>query len=91
MRLKEDIRPLTFMKTRATELLDQVNASHRPIVITQNGEARAVVLDVESYESLRDASSILQLAAHSEAAIQAGAFLPQREVFSRVRSRLARK
>jgi prevent-host-death family protein len=82
---------MTFMKTRTTELLEQVNASHRPVVISRNGEARAVVLDVESYESLRDATSILQLAAHSEAAIQAGATLPQREVFSRVRSRLNRK
>ncbi|HEY7213475.1 MAG TPA: type II toxin-antitoxin system Phd/YefM family antitoxin, partial [Thermoanaerobaculia bacterium] len=45
MRLKEDIKPMTFLKTRAEELLDQVNESRRPVVITRNGEAKAVVLD----------------------------------------------
>ncbi|HZF07802.1 MAG TPA: type II toxin-antitoxin system Phd/YefM family antitoxin [Thermoanaerobaculia bacterium] len=88
MRLKEDIKPVTYMKTRPAELLQKVNESRRPVVITQNGEARAVVLDVDSYEELLDATLLLKLAAQGEADFAAGRTLPQEEVFSRLESRL---
>jgi prevent-host-death family protein len=88
MRLTEDIKPVTYMKTRAAELLKKVNDSRRPVVITQNGEARAVVLDVDTYEALRDAKLLLQLAAQGEADLQAGRVVPQQEALARVRSRL---
>lgn len=88
MRLKEDIKPVAFLKTKAEDLLEQVNESRRPVVITENGEARAVVLDIESYEALRDATLLLRIAAQGESDLQAGRFLPQDEAFARVRSRL---
>lgn len=88
MRLREDIKPVTYMKTRSAELLQRVTESRRPIVITQNGEAKAVVLDVESYEELRDATLFLKLAAQAEAEIEAGLTVPQEEVFAQVEARL---
>jgi len=88
MRLKEDIKPVAYLKACAEELLEQVNESRRPVVITDNGEARAVVLDVDSYEALRDATMLLQLAAQGEADLQAGRVLPQDQALARVRSRL---
>jgi prevent-host-death family protein len=50
MKMREDIRPVTYLKSKAADLLDQLNKTHRPVVITQNGEARAVIQDPESYE-----------------------------------------
>jgi len=91
MKLKEDIKPVTYMKTRAAELIKKVNDSRRPTIITQNGEATAVVLDIGSYEALRDATIILQLVGQGEKDLQEGRFLPQAEVFSRVRARLRSK
>jgi len=91
MKLKEDIKPVTYMKTRAAELIKKVNDSRRPTIITQNGEATAVVLDIGSYEALRDATIILQLVGQGEKDLQEGRFLPQEEVFSRVRARLRSK
>ena len=91
MKLKEDIKPVTYMKTRAAELIKKVNDSRRPTIITQNGEATAVVLDIGSYEALRDATIILQLVGQGEKDLQEGRFLPQGEVFSRVRARLRSK
>jgi prevent-host-death family protein len=88
MRLKEDIKPIAYLKTRAEELIEQVNESRRPVVITDNGEAKAVVLDVESYEALRDATMLLQLAAQGEADLQEGRVLPQDLALARIRSRL---
>lgn len=91
MRLKEDIKPVTYMKTRPAELLKKVSESRRPTIITQNGEAKAVVLDVESYEALRDATMLLQLAAQGEKDLEEGRILPQEQALARVRSRIQAK
>lgn len=91
MRLKEDIKPVTYMKTRPAELLKKVSESRRPTVITQNGEAKAVLMDVESYEALRDAATLLQLVGQGERDIQEGRYLPQEEAFARVRARIQKK
>lgn len=88
MRLKEDIKPVTYMKTRSAELLRKVQETRRPVVITQNGEASAVVLDVDTYEELRSATMLLQLASQAEADLEAGRSLPQEDAFARVRRRL---
>ena len=51
MKLATDIRPITYMKTRAAELVDSVADSGRTVVITQNGRARAVVVGAETYQA----------------------------------------
>ncbi len=91
MRLREDIKPITYMKTRAAELLRTVDETRRPVVITQNGEARGVVLDVTSYEELRDATMMLKLIAQGEEDVRRGRTVPQEEVFRSIRSRLAKR
>ena len=88
MRFKEDIKPVADLENNAAELLRQVNESRRPVVITEDGRARAVVLDIDSDESLRDATSLLKMAAQGEADLQAGRVLPQDQALARVRSRL---
>jgi prevent-host-death family protein len=88
MRLSEDIKPVTYMKTRAADLLKQVKESRRPVVITQNGEAKAVLLDVASYEELRNATMLLQLVSEGEADLRKGRTMPQKGALERVRSRL---
>ena len=90
MRFREDIKPITYMKTRAAELLRTVGETRRPVVITQNGEARGVVLDVDSYEELRNATLMLKLVAQGEEDIRQGRTLPQEDVFREVRARLKR-
>jgi prevent-host-death family protein len=88
MKLKEDIKPVTYMKTRPAELLKKVSESRRPTIITQNGEAKAVVLDIESYEGLRNAAMLLQFAAQGEKDLEEGRVLPQKQALERVRSRI---
>ena len=91
MRLTEDIKPVTYLKTSAAELLRKITETRRPVVITQNGEARAVVLDIESYQELRDAVLLLKLAAQGEADVAAGNVVDQKEVFRTLHTRLAAK
>ena len=61
------------------------------MVITQNGEPKGVLLDVASYQELRDAVLLLKLAAQGKADVRAGRVVPQREVFESLRDRLAEK
>ena len=91
MRIKEDIKPVTYMKTRAAELLRTVNDTRRPMVITQNGEPKGVILDIDTYQSLKDVTLLLQLIAQGEADVKAGRTVPQDEVFSDLRARLQAK
>lgn len=54
MNISKDIKPVTYLKSRAADLLKQINATHRPVIITQNGEPRAVLQDPQSYEDMRN-------------------------------------
>ena len=88
MNMKEDIRPVTYLKSRAADLLAQINATHRPVVITQNGEARAVLQDPESYEQMRRAIGLLKLVAQGETDVQAGRTVAADVVFAGVRKKI---
>ena len=46
--LKADIKPISYIKTNAADMMKYVNECRNPVIITQNGEARAVLLDIES-------------------------------------------
>lgn len=66
MNLKEDIRPISYIKTNAADMLKRVNDTHNPIIITQNGEAKAVLLDTQSYQEMINSIGILKLISQSE-------------------------
>jgi prevent-host-death family protein len=86
--MKEDLRPVTYLKSKAADLLEQINTTHRPVVITQNGEARAVLQDPESYEQMRRAIGLLKLVAQGETDVQAGRTVAADDVFIRLRKTL---
>ena len=88
MKMREDIRPVTYLKSRAADLLDQLNKTHRPVVITQNGEARAVIQDPDSYERTKTAVGLLKLLAQGEEDIRSGKTDDQDEVFDRLARKL---
>lgn len=91
MNLAEDIQPVTYLKGNAAQLLQQVNETRRPVIITQNGLARAVLQDTASYESMRNAIAMLKLMVQGENDIRADRVSGQGEVFSRIEARLAER
>lgn len=91
MSLEEDIRPITYLKSRAADLLRQVNETHRPVIITQNGEPKAVLQDPQSYESMRNALGLMKLLSQGEEDIRKGRFRPQKEVFARIEQAVGKK
>jgi len=91
MSISKDIRPITYLKSRAPELLKQINETHRPVVITQNGQPRAVLQDPESYENMRNAIAILKLISQGERDVENGKSKPQEHVFVNVEKILKKK
>jgi prevent-host-death family protein len=91
MNISRDIKPITFLKSRAADLLKQINETHRPVVITQNGKPRAVLQDPESYENMRNAIGILKLISLGEEDIRAGRSRSQKEVFTDIEELLREK
>lgn len=89
MEIKKDIRPVTYLKTHAADLLTQVNETHRPVIITQKGEARAVLQDPESYERMRAALGLMKLLAQGEEDVRQGRTRPQEEIFADLEKALA--
>lgn len=84
MQLINDIKPVTYLKSRAADVLKHINETHRPMIITQNGEAKAVIQDPKSYEDMKNAISILKLLSFAEEDIKNGNLHDEEEVFSSV-------
>lgn len=89
MNIKEDTKPISYIKTNAAEMLKRVNETHNPIIITQNGEAKAVLLDTDSYQSIINSIVILKLLAQSEKEIENNEIIDQETVFSNIEKRLS--
>ncbi|MBS0618856.1 MAG: type II toxin-antitoxin system Phd/YefM family antitoxin [Spirochaetes bacterium] len=62
MLLEEAVKPISYVKSRAAEIIERIAKTHQAIVITQNGEAKAVLTDIETYQKQRDAIAMLRLA-----------------------------
>ena len=91
MSIENDIRPITYLKARAADLLKQVNETRRPVIITQNGKPKAVLQDHRSYESMKNALGILKLIAQGEEDVRLGQVRSQEEVFCRIEDAVAER
>lgn len=83
MRLKEDIRSIADLERNASELVREVAEQGRTVAIVLDGEARAVLMDVESYDRWRSAAALLKIIAQGEADVAAGRLVSQEEAFER--------
>ena len=88
MNISEDIKSISYLKSKAADLLKHINDTHRPVIITQNGEPKAVLQDPKSYENMRNALSLLKLMAQSEEGIKKGKTKSQAEVFVNLKKKL---
>ena len=91
MNITSDIKSITYLKSKAADLLNQINETHRPVIITQNGEPRAVLQDPKSYENMRNAIGILKLVSQGESDIKNGKVKSQEDVFKDIENSLKEK
>lgn len=87
MAYSERIKPVSCLKANAAQMLRTMNEDHKPIVITQNGEARTVLQDFVSYEAIQETLALLKLVALARGDIAAGRAAPADAVIDRLRTR----
>jgi len=89
MDMVQDIKPISYVKSHAADVIERINTTHRPMVVTQNGEAKAVIIDPESYQNMKDTIKLLKLISQSEIDIQKGKITEQSEFFAKFEKRFA--
>lgn len=87
MRYSTQVKPISYLKANAAEVLDQLTKQREPMVITQNGEAKAVLQDVASYEETQETLALLKILALGNQDIDAGKTRPIAEVVQRLRNK----
>ena len=85
-----DVKPITYLKNRTADLVREVHDNGRTVTITQNGEARVVLMDVDTYDRWRSAMALLKVLALAEADVEARRTVPQAEALRRAQAALKR-
>lgn len=88
MQLSQDIKPISYLKAKTADVIKSVNENKRLIIITQNGEAKAVIQDIKSYENLQNSLSLLKLIIQSENDIDNHETINQKEIFDSLEKKL---
>ncbi len=91
MQLAQQVKPLSYLKANAAEIIKALGAGAPPLVITQNGEAKAVLQDLASFEQTQETMALLKILALGQAQITSGDFAPASGVFERIRASAAVK
>jgi len=87
MRYTDQVKPISYLKAHAAEVLLDLAERREPMIITQNGEAKAVIQDVVSFEQTRETLALLKLLALGTQDVEAGKIRPARDVIARLRSK----
>ena len=88
MRLSESVKSVSFLKNNTAEVLKNLGKSGDPVIITQNGEATAVLQDIKSYEKLMNSVVLLKLLALSQKDVEEGRVKPVKKAFKNIRNQL---
>ena len=90
MKYSDRIKPVSYLKANAAEILQRMAERREPLVITQNGVARAVLQDVTSYEQTQETMALLKILALGNRQIEQGKIVPARAAIKRLRQSKAR-
>ncbi len=88
MNLSQNIKPISFLKAKTADVINSVNTTRSPIIITQNGEAKAVVQDIKSYENLQNSLKLLKLLVQSENDIKNNNIFSQKDIFDELENKV---
>jgi prevent-host-death family protein len=91
MKLGESIKSISHVKAHMSEIVDDMSKTHKKIIITQNGEAKAVLQDIESFDEMQESLAMLKLVAMSTKSMVEGKEQSLDEAFSDVRKRIRKK
>ena len=87
MKLSSQIKPISYLKAHAAEIVRTLGDQSEPLIITQNGEAKAVMQDIDSYEQMQETVALLKILALGSRQVEAGQVQPAADVVARLRER----
>ena len=87
MKLSSQIKPISYLKAHAAEIVRTLGDQQEPLIITQNGEAKAVMQDIDSYERMQETVALLKILALGNRQIEAGQVRPTTDVIAGLRER----
>jgi hypothetical protein len=87
MRLSEDIKPISYIKSHATEIIREFSNVSKTLIITHNGEAKAVMQDIASHEAIQESLALLKILALGMQAIEKNQIKPLKKVFAKLRTK----
>jgi prevent-host-death family protein len=85
MKLADAVKPISFVKAHAAELIQQMGKTGQPVIITQNGEATAVLQNIHDYEATQQTLALLKILALSRKDLEQGHTQPAPEAFAVIR------
>ena len=88
MKLSESIKPISYLKAHASELVRDIHRNRKTLVVTQNGEAKVVVQDLRSYEELHESMNLLKILAQSTKSKNEGTHKDISKTFKSLKSRI---
>ena len=88
MKLSESVKPISYIKSHASEVIREIVENHGTMVITLNGEAKAVLQDIREYEKTQESLSMLKMLAQSRKSLEEGKVRPASEAFAGVREKI---
>ena len=87
MKLSRQIKPISYLKAHTAEIVRTLGERQEPLIITQNGEAKVVIQDIDSYEETQNTIALLKILALGNRQIEAGQTEPASDVIARIRER----
>ena len=88
MKFSEAVKPISYLKTHASEVVRDVSENQKTLIITHNGEAKVILQDVKVYEKTQESLALLKMLALSGKEIKKGNYRPIEKSFKNVRNRI---
>ncbi len=91
MKLSGRIKPISYLKAHAPDVIRGLSEGDDPVIVTLNGEARAVLQDIDSYEQTQETLALLKILALGKRDVEEGRVRPAAEVFARIRTSVVKQ
>ena len=88
MKLSQDLKPISYFKNNMAEVIRKLNESQGTMIITQNGEAKAALIDIKAYEDLQETLAMLEMIARGNRNLTEGRYRPAGEVLQEFEERI---
>ncbi len=87
MKLSNNIKPISFLKAHAADIIRNIGTLQDPLIITQNGEAKAIIQDIESFEKDRETMAMLKILALGNQQIEKGEVISASEALDKIKTK----